>query len=200
MAFITSICMMITAGLITILWSVSKKNWKGIMEYYLIPFIHLGISISILETAIRDFPLNRELVWVGVMTVQFLFAWYLLMKRNWRNYVAAPLSLAFIFYNMYVNTLPLVMAIIVLLVCMAVMVLASRRHFKGLVNQEATERVIDHYRIFGLLYLCTLNLEVFLSDTGSAILGIFVSLLLPSYFILMGKFTIYKKEKAFTRE
>ncbi|TDL86729.1 hypothetical protein E2R55_21780 [Vibrio vulnificus] len=195
-AFITSICMMITAGLITGLWSVSKNNWKGIMEYYLIPFIHLGISISILETAIRDFPLNREWVWVGVMTVQFVFAWYLLMKRNWRNYVAAPLSLAFIFYNMYVNTLPLVMAMIVLLVCMAVMVTASRRHFKGLVNQEGTEKVIDHYRIFGLLYLCTLNLEVFLSDAASAILGIFVSLLLPSYFILMGRFTLYKKEKS----
>lgn len=192
--------MMITAGLITVLWSVSKNNWKGIMEYYLIPFIHLGISISILETAIRDFPLNREWVWVGVMTVQFVFAWYLLMKRNWRNYVAAPLSLAFIFYNMYVNTLPLVMAFIVLFVCMAVMVMASRRHFKGLVNQEGTEKVIDHYRIFGLLYLCALNLEVFLSDTASAILGIFVSLLLPSYFILMGRFTLHKKEKAFTRE
>ncbi|MED3908671.1 hypothetical protein P4597_05650 [Peribacillus simplex] len=196
MAFITSICMMITGGLITILWSVSNKNWKGIMEYYLIPFIHLGISISILETAIRDFPLNRELVWVGVMTVQILFAWYLLMKRNWRNYVVVPLSLAFIFYNMYVNILPLVMAIIVLLVCMAVMVMASRRHFKGLLNQEGTKRVIDYYRIFGLLYLCTLNLEVFMSDTGSAILGIFVTLLLPSYFILMGRFTIYKKEKS----
>ncbi|MEC0275154.1 hypothetical protein [Peribacillus frigoritolerans] len=195
-AFITSICMMITAGLITVLWSVSKNNWKGIMEYYLIPFIHLGISISILETAIRDFPLNREWVWVGVMTVQFVFAWYLLMKRNWRNYVAAPLSLAFIFYNMYVNTLPLVMAIIILLVCMAVMVMASRRHFKGLVNQEGTEKVIDHYRVFGLLYLCALNLEVFLSDTASAILGIFVSLLLPSYFILMGRFTLHKKEKS----
>lgn len=195
-AFITSICMMITAGLITGLWSVSKKNWKGIMEYYLIPFIHLGISIAILETAIRDFPLNREWVWVGVMTVQIVFAWYLLMKRNWRNYVAAPLSLAFIFYNMYVNTLPLVMAISILLVCMAVMVMASRRHFKGLVNQEGTEKVIDHYRIFGLLYLCALNLEVFLSDTGSAILGIFVSLLLPSYFILMGRFTLHKKEKS----
>ncbi|TFH59176.1 hypothetical protein [Peribacillus frigoritolerans] len=195
-AFITSICMMITAGLITVLWSVSKNNWKGIMEFYLIPFIHLGISISILETAIRDFPLNREWVWVGVMTVQFVFAWYLLMKRNWRNYVAAPLSLAFIFYNMYVNTLPLVMAIIILLVCMAVMVMASRRHFKGLVIQEGTEKVIDHYRIFGLLYLCALNLEVFLSDTASAILGIFVSLLLPSYFILMGRFTLHQKEKS----
>ncbi|MFJ7367492.1 hypothetical protein ACIQWQ_25840 [Peribacillus frigoritolerans] len=195
-AFITSICMMITAGLITILWSFSKKDWKGIMEYYLIPFIHLGISIAILETAIREFPLNREWVWVGVMTVQFVFAWYLLMKRNWQNYVAVPLSLAFIFYNMYVNTLPLVMAIIILPVCMAVMVMASRRHFKGLVNQEGTEKVIDHYRIFGLLYLCALNLEVFLSDTASPILGIFVSLLLPSYFILMGRFTLYKKEKS----
>ncbi|MGE6720158.1 hypothetical protein ACQKGD_22775 [Peribacillus frigoritolerans] len=194
--FITSICMMITAGLITILWGLSNKNWKGIMEYYLIPFIHLGISISILETAIRDFPLNRELVWVGVMTVQLLFAWYLLMQRNWRNYVAVPLGLAFIFYNMYVNTLPLVMAIIVLFVCMVVMLMASRRLFKGLLNQEGTKRVIDHYRIFGLLYLCTLNLEVFMSDTASAILGIFVSLLLPSYFILMGRFTIYKKEKS----
>ncbi|WP_434167911.1 hypothetical protein [Peribacillus frigoritolerans] len=196
MVFITSICMMITAGLITILWALSNKNWKGIIEYYLIPFIHLGISISILETAIRDFPLNRELVWVGVMTVQLLFAWYLLMQRNWRNYVAVPLGLAFIFYNMYVNTLALVMAIIVLLVCMVVMMMASRRLFKGLLNQEGTKRVIDYYRIFGLLYLCTLNLEVFMSDTDSAILGIFVSLLLPSYFILMGRFTIYKKEKS----
>ncbi|MBT2613971.1 MULTISPECIES: hypothetical protein [unclassified Bacillus (in: firmicutes)] len=194
--FITSISMMITAGLITILWGLSNKYRKGIMEYYLIPFIHLGISITILETAIRDFPLNREWVWVGVMTVQFVFAWYLLMKRNWRNYVAVPLSLAFIFYNMYVNTLPLVMAIIILLGCMAVMVMASRRHFKGLVNQEGTEKVIDHYRIFGLLYLCALNLEVFMSDTASAILGIFVSLLLPSYFILMERFTVYKKEKS----
>ncbi|MFF2459674.1 hypothetical protein [Peribacillus simplex] len=195
-AFITPISMMITAGLITILWSVSNKNWKGIMEYYLIPFIHLGISISILETAIRGLPLNRELVWVGVMTVQFLFAWYLLMKRNWRNYVVVPLSMAFIFYNMYVNTLPLVMAIIVLLVCMTVMVMVSRHHFKGLVNQEGTKRVIDYYRIFGLLYLCTLNLEVFMSGTGSAILGIFVSLLLPGYFILMERFTIHKKERS----
>ncbi|MCK2004061.1 hypothetical protein MZM54_21985 [[Brevibacterium] frigoritolerans] len=194
--FITSICMMITAGLITILWGLSNKNWKGIMEYYLIPFIHLGISISILETVIRGFPLNREWVWVGVMTVQIVFAWYLLMKRNWRNYVAAPLSLAFIFYNMYVNTLPLVMAIIILLVCMAVMVMASRSNFKGLLNQVGTKKVIDHYRIFGLLYLCALNLEVFLSDTASAILGIFVSLLLPSYFILMGRFTLHKKEKS----
>ncbi|WP_411739505.1 hypothetical protein [Peribacillus sp. S4] len=194
--FITSICMMITAGLITILWGLSNKNWKGIMEYYLIPFIHLGISISILETAIRDFPLNRELVWVGVMTVQLLFAWYLLIQRNWRNYVAAPLSLAFIFYNLYVNTLPLVMAFIVLLVCMVEMLMASRHLFKGLLNEEGTKRVIDYYRIFGLLYLCTLNLEVFTSDSDSVILEIFVSLLLPSYFILIGRFTIYKKEKS----
>lgn len=196
MVFIKSICMMITAGLITILWALSNKNWKGIMEYYLIPFIHLGISIAILETAIRDFPLNRELVWVGVMTGQFLFAWYLLMQRNWRNYVVVPLTLAFIFYNMYANTLPLVFAIIVLFICMAVMVFASSRHFKGLVNQEGTKRVIDYYRIYGLLYLCTLNLEVFMGGTGSAILGIFVSLLLPSYFILMRRFTIYKKERS----
>ncbi|MES1041963.1 hypothetical protein [Peribacillus simplex] len=196
MVFITSICMMITAGLITILWALSNKNWKGIMEYYLIPFIHLGLGLSILETAIRDFPLNRELVWVGVMTAQLLFAWYLLMQRNWRNYVVVPLGLAYIFYNMYVNTLPLVMAIIVLLVCMGVMVMASRRLFKGLLNEEGTKRVIDYYRIFGLLYLCTLNLEVFMSDTDSAILGIFVSLLLPGYFILMERFTIYRKEKS----
>ncbi|MGG4263916.1 hypothetical protein [Peribacillus simplex] len=194
--FITSICMMITAGIIAILWSASNKNWKGIMEYYLIPFIHLGISISILETAIRDFPLDWELVWVGVMTVQFLFAWYLLMKRDWRNYVVVPLSLAFIFYNMYVNTLPLIMTIIVLFLCTAVMVFASSRQFKGLVNQEESKRFIDYYRIYGLLYLCTLNLEVFTSDTGSAILGIFVSLLLPSYFILMRRLTIYKKERS----
>ncbi|RRN66813.1 hypothetical protein EI200_24780 [Peribacillus simplex] len=196
LVFITSICLMITTGIITILWAVSNKNWKGIMEYYLIPFIHLGISISILETAIRDFPLDWELVWVGVMTVQFLFTWYLLMKRNWRNYVVVPLSLAFIFYNMYVNTLPLIMTIIVLFLCTAVMVFASSRHFKGLVSQEESKRFIDYYRIYGLLYLCTLNLEVFTSDTGSAILGIFVSLLLPSYFILMRRLTIYKNERS----
>ncbi|AMM91784.1 hypothetical protein UP17_03670 [Peribacillus simplex] len=196
MVFITSICLMITTGIITILWAVSNKNWKGIMEYYLIPFIHLGISISILETAIRDFPLDWELVWVGVMTVQFLFTWYLLMKRNWRNYVVVLLSLAFIFYNMYVNTLPLIMTIIVLFLCTAVMVFASSRHFKGLVNKEESKRSIDYYRIYGLLYLCTLNLEVFTSDTGTAILGIFVSLLLPSYFILMRRLTIYKDERS----
>ncbi|CAH0248443.1 hypothetical protein SRABI96_03114 [Peribacillus sp. Bi96] len=193
--FITSLCMMITAGIITFLWAASNKNWKGIMEYYLIPFIHLAITISILETAIRDFPLNREAVWVGLLTVQFLFAWYLLMKRNWRNYAVVPLSLAFIFYNMYVNTLPLVMAFIVLFVCTAVMVFASRRYFKGLVKQEGTMRFIDYYRIYGLLYICTMNLEVFMRDRGFGILGILVSLLLPSYFILMRRFTIQEKER-----
>ncbi|MFE4428533.1 hypothetical protein ACFRH9_15755 [Peribacillus butanolivorans] len=192
---VTSICLMITAGIITILWAVSNKNWKDIMEYYLIPFIHLAVSVSIFETAIRDVPLNREIIWVGFVTVQIVFSWYLLMRRNWQNFVVVPLSLAFIFYAMFVNSLPLVMGIVVLFACAAVMVFASRRYFKGLIKQEGKMRFIDYYRIYGLLFLIYMNVKVLMTETGHEILGIFVSLLLPSYFILMRGFTIHAKER-----
>ncbi|MGE7767438.1 hypothetical protein [Peribacillus sp. NPDC096540] len=187
--FITSICLMITGGIITILWAVSNKNWKDIMEYYLIPFTHLAVSISIIETAIRDFPLNREIIWVGLVTVQIVFSWYLLMKRNWQNFVVLPLSLAFIFYAMYVNSLPLVMGIAVLFVCAAVMVFASRHYFRGLIMQEGKIRFIDYYRIYGLLFLIDMNVEVFTYETKYQVLQVLVSLLITGYFILLRSFT-----------
>ncbi|MFE4353918.1 hypothetical protein [Peribacillus butanolivorans] len=187
--FVTSICLMITAGIITILWAVSNKNWKDIMEYYLIPFIHLAVSVSIFETAIRDFPLNREIIWVGFVTVQMVFSWYLLMRRNWQNFVVVPLSLAFIFYAMFVNSLPLVMGIVVLFACAAVMVFASRRYFKGLIKQEGKMRFIDYYRVYGLLFLIDMNVEVFTNETKYQVLQVLVSLLITGYFILLRSFT-----------
>ncbi|WP_340372776.1 hypothetical protein [Peribacillus sp. FSL E2-0218] len=195
LVFIASISMMITVAVITILWAASNEGWKKIIGYYLIPFVLLTMGLSVLETALRDFPPAWEAGWVGLLTVQFLLGWYLLMKGNWHNYVVIPLSLAFIFYNMYVHTLSLVMALIFLLVCTAVMVLASIRHFKGLVEQDGESGWIDYYRIYGLLYLCAMNLEVFRRVQGFEELGIFVSLLLPGYVILMGRFTRDKRER-----
>ncbi|MED3688398.1 hypothetical protein P4534_06130 [Peribacillus butanolivorans] len=186
---VTSICLMITAGIITILWAVSNKNWKDIMEYYLIPFIHLAVSVSIFETAIRDVPLNREIIWGGFVTVQIVFSWYLLMRRNWQNFVVVPLSLAFIFYAMFVNSLPLVMGIVVLFACAAVMVFASRRYFKGLIKQEGKMRFIDYYRIYGLLFLIDMNVEVFTNETKYQVLQVLVSLLITGYFILLRSFS-----------
>ncbi|PEJ38118.1 hypothetical protein CN689_00545 [Peribacillus butanolivorans] len=186
---VTSICLMITAGIITILWAVSNKNWKDIMEYYLIPFIHLAVSVSIFETAIRDVPLNREIIWVGFVTVQIVFSWYLLMRRNWQNFVVVPLSLAFIFYAMFVNSLPLVMGIVVLFACAAVMVFASRSYFKGLIKQEGKMRFIDYYRVYGLLFLIDMNVEVFMNETKYQVLQVLVSLLITGYFILLRSFT-----------
>ncbi|WP_057914531.1 hypothetical protein [Peribacillus muralis] len=194
--FIASICLMITGAIITIMWAASNERWKKIIEYYLIPFILLTMSISILETAIRDFPPNWEVAWVGLLTVQFVLASYLLMKGIWHNYVAVPLSLCFIFYNMYVHTLPIVMALIFLLVCTAVMVLVSSRYFKGMFKQEGTVGWIDYYRIFGFLYVCSMNFEVFRRDLNLEELAIFVSLLLPGYVILMGRFTKDKRERS----
>ncbi|MGE6379247.1 hypothetical protein [Peribacillus muralis] len=195
MAFIASIGMMITGAIITIMWAASNEGWKKIIEFYLIPFSILTMSLSILETAIRDFPLNWEAAWVGLVTVQFALGCYLLMKRKWHNYVLLPLSLAYIFYNMYVHTLPIVLALILLLVCTAVMALAGIRHFKGLFNQEGAIGKIDYYRIFGLLYLIAMNLEVFRRDRGFEELGVFVSLLLPGYVILMGRYTKDRGER-----
>ncbi|MFJ7830580.1 hypothetical protein ACIQXU_10175 [Peribacillus sp. NPDC097284] len=193
--FVFSICLMITAGIITGLWAVSKKEWKGIIEFYLIPFIHITAAMSIVETALYEFPLDREIIWVGLVTIQLLFAWYLLMRRNWQNYVVLPLGMAFIFYVMYAGTLSILLGMAVLFACAVGMVFMSKRYFTGLVNQAGDKQIIDFYRIVGLFFILDMNGEVFWDSTEFEILKITVSLLLPIYFIVMRTFTIGRQER-----
>ncbi|MGE7604450.1 hypothetical protein ACQKL5_18545 [Peribacillus sp. NPDC097675] len=193
--FVYSICLMITAGIITVLWVAAQKQWKDIIDFYLIPFLHITAAVSIWETSVYGFSLDWEIIWVGLVTVQLLFAWYLLMNRNWQNYVAVPLGMLFIWYGMYADTLSLISGMIVLFACVVVMALLSKRYFTSLVKQAGKGMFIDFYRIFGLLFLLDMNWNVFWGESEFEILKIIVSILLPVYFFLMRNFTIGRQER-----
>ncbi|MFJ7746314.1 hypothetical protein [Peribacillus sp. NPDC097295] len=193
--FVYSICLMITAGVITVLWVASQKRWKDIIEFYLISFLHITAAVSILEISLYGFPLNREIIWVGLVTVQLLFAWYLLMKRNWQNFVVVPLGMFFILYGLYADTLSMIPEMLVLFACVVVMALMSKRYFTSLVKQVGKGHEIDFYRIFGLVFLLDMNWKVFWGGSEFEILNIFISVLLPVYFFLMRNFTIGRLER-----
>ena len=52
---------MLTAGIILALWGLSNDAWKNIIEYYLIPFLHLVTGVHLMEVFVLGFPARMEI-------------------------------------------------------------------------------------------------------------------------------------------
>ena len=59
--YITSLTFMLTAGIILALWGLSNVAWKKIIEFYLIPFLHLVTGVHLMEVFVLGFPARMEL-------------------------------------------------------------------------------------------------------------------------------------------
>lgn len=190
-----SLTLVTTAMIIIVLWSAANTGWKHLIEWYLIPFLHLVMFVHIAEVYAYGFPEKWTEVWAGLVTVLLAGALYLLRKKKWENATAAPLLLAFIYFVMYAGSLSLVLGMIVLFVLMAVMLLLSKRDFSGFIKRTESTIIIDFYRIFGLLYVIAMNAKVFANTTSVMSLEIFVSLLVVLYFLAIRVWTINLKER-----
>ena len=196
--YVVSLCLMITSGVIGILWAASGKEWRSVIEWYFVPFLHVAAGMALLETALHGFPASQEFIWSGLVTAELAFGLYLLMRRSgWENYSAIILGMAFLFYSLYAQALPLTGGIIILLAAAAVMVGLSRLLFKGIIKQGMNGPVVDFYRIFGFLYLLRLNADTRMTGEGEASIEIAGALLIPVYFALMHKFTLKGRERTF---
>jgi hypothetical protein len=96
---------------------------------------------------------------------------------------------------MYADTLQTFVGTAVLFGCTAIMVLLSRKYFKGLLDKGRAGLQFDFYRVYGLLFLLAMNMDVLMRGPAHFILEIFVALLIPSYFILMRSTTTGKIER-----
>ena len=85
---------------------------------------------------------------------------------------------------MYADTLQPFVETTILFGCTAMMVLLSRKFFKGMLNKGGAGLQLDFYRVYGLLFLLAMNMDV-LTGGPQFILEIIVALLIPAYFILM---------------
>lgn len=192
---IFSLTLFITAVLILLFWIMANSTWKKLINYYVIPFLHLAMLSHIVEVSTFGFPVKLTFIWASVMVVLLFSAWYLIQRSKWNNAIVAPLLLAWIYFMLYSNSITLLLGIIVLFVCMAGMLLLSKRYFTGIVKRTESSISLDFYRIFGLLYLIGMNLKVFSNEVSSASEEIFVSSLVVVYFLVIRLWTINKTER-----
>lgn len=188
-----SFTLMLTAAIILVLWAVASKEWKKIFEYYLIPFLVVVTGVHLFEVFVSGFP-SREIAWVGGETILIGCTWYLLMRRKWQQVMVIPLVFTLIYFMMYSDTLTLVSGISVLFTWMMVMLLLSKRLFKGVIKRTGSGITIDYYRIFGFLFLLVMNERV-QTNEASAILEMIVSSLVVGYFFVIRSWTINQRER-----
>ncbi|MBR8645218.1 hypothetical protein KEH51_16515 [[Brevibacterium] frigoritolerans] len=65
---------------------------------------------------------------------------------------------------MYADTLQPFVGAAVLLGCTAIMVILSRKFFKGLLDKGGAGLQLDFYRVYGLLFLIAMNMDVLTGD------------------------------------
>jgi hypothetical protein len=75
------------------------------------------------------------------------------------------------------------------------MVILSRKFFKGLLDKGGAGLQLDFYRVYGLLFLLAMNMDVLTGGPEHFILEIIAALLIPAYFILMRSTTTGKIER-----
>ncbi|MFD0050567.1 hypothetical protein ACFVHQ_14740 [Actinomycetes bacterium NPDC127524] len=189
MDYFTSVTLSITAAIITVLWFISKSKWKYIIEWYLIPFLFLTSATYTLEAYASGFPEKMEVAWIGLAAVLQAFTLYLLMKRKWENLASLPLLLALIFFSNYAYSLPAGGAIGITLSLTAIMLLLSRSRFKGLIKREASKTFVDAYRIFGWLFLLSLQVRLVTSVFRHTTLEILTACLIAAYFGIIRMWT-----------
>lgn len=193
----TSLTFMLTAGIIFVLWAVANKEWKKIIEVYLIPFLHLVIGVHLIEIFVSGFPSRLGLAWVGGEIILLGCTAYLLVRKRWQQIMVVPLLFTLIYFKMYSDTLQLLPGIIVLFVWMIIMLLLSRRYFKGVIRRTESGIVIDidYYRIFGLFFLLVMNGRIQENEAKELILKIIVSCLVVAYFLVIRNWTINHRER-----
>ncbi|OIK11619.1 hypothetical protein [Bacillus sp. MUM 13] len=194
MDYFTSVTMSITAAIIIVLWFVFK-TWKNIIEWYLIPFLLLTSAAYMMESYTAGFPQEMEVVWTGGAAVFLAFTLYLLMKRKWENLASLPLLLALIFFSNYGSSLPVSGGIGLTLSLTAIMLLLSRSRFKGLIKREASKTFVDAYRIFGWLFLLSLQVRLVSSVFRYTTLEILAACLIAAYFGIIRMWTEGQMER-----
>lgn len=193
--FTLSLTLIVTAIIIIILWVAVNREWKRVIEWYLIPYLHFVLFIHIMEVFSFKFPEEWTEAWVAVVTVLLSSTFYLLRKKKWENVTVAPLFLAFVYFVMYAESLSLVFGLLLLMALMVAMLVLSKREFSSIIKRTESKVIIDFYRIFGYLYVIAMNIQVFTSALNMVILEIFVSLLVVLYFIVIRTWTVNMKEK-----
>ena len=111
--------------------------------------------------------------------------------------MVAPLLFTFLYFTMYSDTLPFLLGISVLFVWMIVMLLLSKKYFKGVMQRTESGIVIsiDYYRIVGFLFLLVMNGRVLENDASELILKIIVSCLVVVYFLVIRNWTMNHRER-----
>jgi hypothetical protein len=195
--YVTSLTFMLTAGTILALWGFSNAAWKKIIEFYLIPFLHLVTGVHLMEVFVFGFPARMELVWVGSETILLGCIAYLLIRKGWQQIMVAPLLFTFLYFTMYSDTLPLLLGMIVLFVWMIVMLLLSKKYFKGVTQRTESGAGIgiDYYRIVGFLFLLMMNGRLLENDASEFLLKIIVSCLVVVYFFVIRNWTVNGRER-----
>ena len=193
--YTSSFTLMLTAGIILLLWAVANKLWKNIIEFYLIPFLLVAAGVHLIEVFDSGFPERMELVWIGGETVLLACTWYLLMRRKWEQVVVVPLMFTLIYSTMYSYTLTLLSGISVLVIWMMIMLLVSKWLFKGVIKRTKSGVILDYYRIFGFFYLLVMNGRVLANEVAEPVFEIIVSCLVVVYFIVIRSWTISQGER-----
>lgn len=195
--YTASFTFMLTAGIILVLWGLANQTWKRIIDYYLIPFLHLAIGVHLIEVFVDDFPTKMELAWVGGTTILLGCTGYLLIRKNWQQVMVVPLLFTLLYFTTYSETLLLLQAILVLFGWLIVMLFLSKQYSQGLIIRTESGIIsgLDYYRIFGLFFLLVMNGRVFANETKELVLEIIVSCLVVVYFLVIRSWTINDKER-----
>lgn len=188
-----SFTFMLTAGIILAIWGAANKQWKNIIEYYLLPYLFLAASVHVMEVLVKGFP-SAEIPWGVAETILLGSIWYLLIRRKWEQVMAVPLLLGFLYFMIYSYELPLVSGVIVLFIWMIVMLLLSKRFYEGIMKRTESGIMIDYYRIVGFLFLLGMNRRVLIDD-APMILEIMVSFLVVVYVWVIRLWTIHQQER-----
>ena len=193
--YTASLTFMLTAVIILVLWGVSNQEWKKIIEYYLIPFLHLVVGVHLIEVFVDGFPSSMEIAWVGGETLLLGCAGYFLIRRKWEQMLAIPLLFTLLYFTMYSDTLQLLPGSLVLFGWMIVMLLLSKRYFQGIVRKTETGSILDYYRIVGFFFLLVMNGRIQANQGEEWVLEILVSILVVVYFWLIRTWTIERIER-----
>lgn len=188
-----SFTFMLTAGIVLAIWGAVNKDWKNIIEYYLLPCLFLVTSVHVMEVLVKGFPI-LEIAWVGAETILLGSICYLLIRRKWEQLMAVPLMLGLLYFMIYSYTLPLASGVIVLFIWMIVMLLLSKRFHEGIMKRTESGIMIDYYRIVGFLFLLGMNRRVLIDD-APMILEITVSVLVVVYLLVIRIWSINQRER-----
>lgn len=193
--YTASLSLFITAGIIIVLWVIANKEWKNILDYYLISFLNLAAFVHIFEVFLYGFSSKFEMAWVGYETLLLGFSWYLLLRRKWKQIVAFPLMLIWIYFTMYSEVLPVLLAVLIFFGWMAVMLVFSKWKYQGLIKKNESGIEMDYYRIFGFFFLLVMNRRVLENEIEMMALDIIVSCFVVVYFLVIRNWTVNPKER-----